>query len=124
MDLIYKEESYQIIGSCFEVYNELGCGFDETVYHEALKIELSAKDIPFQTELGIAVKYKGIELAKSFRADLVCYEKVIVELKAVKSLNDFHRQQVINYLKATGYKLGLLVNFGAPEGVVYERVVY
>lgn len=123
MELIYKEESYAIVGACFEVYNELGNGFDESIYHEALEMELRSRNIPFVSELPIRVQYKGKILAKFFKADIVCHEKIIIELKAVKALNDHHRQQVINYLKATGYRLGLLINFGAPEGLEYERVV-
>jgi GxxExxY protein len=123
MELIYKDESYAIVGACFEVYNELGNGFDESIYHEALEIELTSRNIPFVSELPIRVRYKGGLLNKFFKADVVAHEKIIVELKAVKSLNDYHRQQVINYLKATGYRLGLLINFGAPEGLEYERVV-
>jgi GxxExxY protein len=122
MELIYKEECYAIVGACFEVYNELGNGFDESIYHEVLEIELRSKSIPFVSELTIRVRYKGAFLEKFFKAGVVCYEKVIIELKAVKALNDHHRQQVINYLKATGSRLGLLINFGSPEGLEYEMV--
>ena len=129
MELIYKEESYAIVGACFEVYNVLGNGFDESIYHEGVEIELSSRNIPFVSELPIRVQYKGAFLQKFFKADVVSHEKIIIELKAVKAvkavkaLNDHNRQQVINYLKATSYRLGLLINFGAPEGLEYERIV-
>ena len=123
MDLIYKAESYAVVGACFEVYNELGNGFDESIYHEALLLEFEDKQVPVESEVRLHIQYKGKQLKKYFKADLVAYQKIIIELKSVKSLNDYHRAQVINYLKATGYKLGLLINFGAPEGLEYERVV-
>lgn len=123
MNLIHKQESYTIVGACFEVYNELGNGFDEAVYHESLELEMSSKQLDFVSEPQIQVQYKGQVLEKHFRADMICFGKIIVELKAVRALNDFHRQQVLNYLKATGFRLGLLVNFGAVDGLEYERIV-
>ncbi|GAA5496747.1 hypothetical protein Rhal01_02932 [Rubritalea halochordaticola] len=123
MSLIYKQESFDIIGACFEVYNELGNGFDERVYHEALLIELMEKKISFASEPSLEISYKGHKLTKQFKPDLICFDKIIIELKAVTALNDYHRQQVLNYLKATGYKLALLVNFGNREGLQYERVL-
>ena len=123
MNLIYKQESYAIVGACFEVYNEMGNGFDEAVYHEALGLEMQSKELVFVSEPQIQVQYKGQILEKHFRADMICFGKIIVELKAVRALNDFHRQQVLNYLKATGFRLGLLVNFGAVDGLEYERIV-
>lgn len=122
MELIYKEESYAIVGALFEVYNEIGNGFDEGIYHEALVIEFGLRGIPFVSEPKIDVHYKGHLLNKHFKPDFVCYGKIILEIKAVSKLNDSFRQQVFNYLKATDYKLGILANFGAPGGLEYERI--
>ena len=123
MKIIYKEESYKIIGACFEVYNEFGNGFDEPIYHESLMKEFRLQSLPVMSEPQVNVFYKGEQLIKYFKPDIVAYGKIIIELKAVKTLNDFHRQQVLNYLKATGYKLGILVNFGAELKLEYERIV-
>ena len=107
-----------------QVYNTLGAGFLEAVYQEALEIELSKRDIPFEREKELTITYDGIQLQQTYRADFVCYDKIIVELKAVSELDDAHRAQVHNYLKATGYKLGLLINFCNPDELKYERIVY
>src|SRR5688572_23080073 len=122
-EIIYKEDSYRIIGACFEVYKEKGCGFLEAVYQECLEIELGLQGILFQARLPIALNYKGRPLVQRYVADVVCYEKVLVELKAVSVLADEHRAQVINYLHATGYRLGLLVNFGHHPKLEWERIV-
>jgi len=122
MNLIYPEESYKIIGAAMEVHRELGCGFLEAVYHEALKIELEKKDIPFKYEANLNLSYKGIPLEKTYVADFVCYNKIIIEIKALNELHSIHEAQVINYLKATNYKLGLLINFGA-ESLEYKRLI-
>jgi GxxExxY protein len=122
-ELIYKEESYRIIGACFEVYKEKGCGFLEPVYQECLEIELGFQAIPFKPQLPIALTYKGQPLQKHYIADVVCYDKIIVELKAVSALTDEHRAQVINYLHATGHRLGLLINFGHHPKLEWERIV-
>ena len=123
MELIYKQEAYDIIGACMEVHSELGSGFLEAVYHEALMMELNKRKIPFETNVKLQVTYKGKTLHKLYYADIVCYDKIIVELKAMDGLIPEHEAQVINYLKATGYQLGLLVNFGA-ESLQYKRLVY
>jgi len=120
--LIYKEESYKIIGACIEVHNELGPGFLEPVYQEALELELKNQEIPFQREVPLPIKYKGSELNKYYIADFILYSKVILELKALDALSTVHESQVLNYLKATGLKLGLLVNFGQPK-LQYKRLV-
>ena len=120
--IIYKTESYEIIGACMEVHNELGCGFLEPVYQDALEIEFKNKGIPFQKEKELKIFYKGIKLEHKYFADFVCYEKIIVELKALKSLNTEHESQLLNYLKATGFKLGILVNFGESQ-LKYKRFV-
>lgn len=105
------------------VYNTLGPGFLEAVYQEALAIELKKRGIPYEQEKELKVFYDGQELKQTYRADFVCYGNIIVELKAVSDLNDTHRSQVYNYLKATGYKLGILYNFGSNNGLQYERKV-
>jgi GxxExxY protein len=121
--IIYKEESYLLIGACFEVYNEKGCGFLEPVYQECLSMEMALQQLPFAEQPPLQLSYKGLSLRQSCRPDFVCYEKIILEIKAVTHLNDEHRAQVHNYLKATGYKLGLLVNFGHHGELEYERIV-
>ena len=120
--LIYKEESYKIIGACIEVHNELGSGFLEPIYQEALEVELTNQNIPFQREAPLPVKYKGLVLNKSYIADFILYDKIVLELKALDALSTVHESQVLNYLKATGFKLGLLVNFGQPK-LQYKRLV-
>ena len=121
-ELIYKEESFKIIGACMEVHKELGCGFLEAVYQEALELEFVRSGIPFQREKVLKISYKGTELQKEYIADFICYDKIIVETKAVDALSPLHEAQVINYLKATGLKLGLLVNFG-EESLQFERLI-
>ena len=105
------------------MYNGLGPGFLEAVYQEALEIEFQRQGIPFEREKDIKIFYEGIELKQSYRADFVCYDKIIVELKAVSSLDDAHHAQVYNYLHATGFKLGILLNFGYSEGLEKDRIV-
>ena len=122
MDLIYKEESYKIIGAAMEVHRELGNGFLEAVYQEALAIELKRMDIRYEREVKLKVNYKGQVLSKHYEADFVCYDKIIIETKAMSKLCGEHESQVINYLKTTGFKLGLLINFGA-ESLEYKRLV-
>lgn len=121
--IYYKQESYNIIGAAMEVYNNLGHGFLESVYQEALEREFVARGIPYEREKELTISYKGKPLQQTYRADFVCYGKIIVELKAVSELNDSHRSQVYNYLHATGFKLGLLLNFGHPEKLQHERKV-
>jgi GxxExxY protein len=110
--IVYAEESFRIMGACFEVYKEMGCGFLESVYQECLEIELVLQAIPFVPKHKLALLYKSRPLKQVYEPDFVCFERIVVELKAAKALDDVHRAQVHNYLKATGYKLGLLVNFG------------
>jgi len=123
MEIVYKDESYRIMGACFEVYNEKGCGFLEGVYQECLEIELGLHDILFQAQKELALNYKGKPLRQVYKPDFICFDKIIVELKAVSRLTDEHRAQVHNYLKATGMQLGLLVNFGYYPKLEYERIV-
>ena len=119
--LIYKEESYKIIGACMEVHNTLGCGFLEAVYQEALAIEFEKRGIPYIREAELKIEYKGIILSKKYNADFICYDKIIVETKALSELASTHQSQVINYLNATKLKLGILVNFG-EESLNYLRL--
>ena len=108
---IYKEESYNIRGAMMAVHRELGSGFLERVYQDALEYEFRERGIPYEREKKIQIMYKGKPLGEPYRADFVCYGKIIVELKAVKTLEDTHYAQILNYLKATKMKLGILVNF-------------
>jgi len=124
VEVVLKEESYKIVGACFEVYNAMGCGFLEAVYQECLGIEFSNQEIPFKAQIPLELTYKGQVLEQKYVPDFTCFEKVIVEIKALKELSDEHRAQVHNYLKATGYRLGLLVNFGQHPKLQYERIVY
>ena len=121
--IYFKQESYDIIGAAMHVYNTLGHGFLEAVYQEALEIELAKRCVPFDSQIELKIIYDGKELKQTYKPDFMCYGKIIIEIKAVSSLDDSHRSQLYNYLHATGYKLGLLVNFGSSEGLEYERKV-
>lgn len=122
MKILYKDESYRIVGACFEVYNEIGCGFLEAVYQECLELEFGIQNIPFRAQEALTLEYKGETIKQRYAPDFICYEKIILEIKAVKELADEHRAQVHNYLKATGMSLGLLVNFGHYPKLQYERI--
>jgi len=122
-ELIYKDESYAIIGACFEVYKDKGCGFNEPIYHECLEIELELQGIPFISKPPLTLQYRGRTLVQRFNPDFVCYEKIILEIKAVSALVDEHRAQLLNYLSATDCELGLLVNFGHYPRLEYERLL-
>lgn len=121
MALLYENESYAIRGAAMKVYEILGHGFVESVYQEALEIEFRRRNIPYKREVEIEVYYDGILLEKKFRADFVCYDSIIVELKAVSELDEGNLLQLSNYLKATHLRLGLLINFGNMSGVEIER---
>ena len=121
-EIIYKKESYTIIGACFEVYNEKGCGFLEPVYQECLGIEFEYQRIPAIAKPSLTLGYRGRILKQTYEPDYICFEKIIVELKTVSILNDEHRAQLLNYLHATGFELGLLVNFGHYPRLEYERI--
>ena len=123
MAIVLKDESYRLMGACFEVYNSMGCGFLEAVYQECLEIEFSIQTIPFNAQIPLELCYKGKALQQKYIPDFICFEEIIVEIKALKDLCDEHRAQVHNYLKATGYSLGLLVNFGKYPKLQYERIV-
>jgi len=121
-ELLYKEECFLIIGACMEIHKTLGCGFLEPVYQEALTYEFTQQNIPFQREKVLTITYKNIELERKYVADFVCFDKIIIELKALSQLVSEHESQVLNYLKATGYRLGLLVNFG-EKSLRYKRLI-
>jgi len=121
-DILFKDESYKIIGACIEVYNELGCGFLESVYQEALEIVFKDLNIPYQREKELTVSFRNQKLAKSFQADFVCYDKIIIELKAVSAVDEIHEAQLFNYLKTSKLRLGLLVNFG-EKSLKYKRII-
>ena len=122
-ELLYKEESYKIIGAAMEVHKELGCGFLEAVYQEAFELELQKQNIPYEREKLLNIFYKGTKLKKRFSADFVCYNKIVVELKALSELNNDNAAQILNYLKTSELKLGLLLNFGA-KSLQYKRLVF
>ena len=121
--LIYRDESYAIMGACFAVYKDKGCGFLEPVYHECLQIEFESQSIPFCSKPPQTLQYRGRTLVQTFSPDFICYEKIIVEIKAVSALVDEHRAQVLNYLSAIGCELALLVNFGHYPRLEYERLL-
>ena len=121
-DILYREESYRIIGACFEVYKEKGCGFLEAVFQECLEFEFGDQRIAFVAHPSLALSYKGRALRQTYTPDFVCDGKIILEIKAVSKLNDEHRAQVHNYLRATGHRLGLLANFGHFPKLEYERI--
>ncbi|MDZ7846871.1 MAG: GxxExxY protein [Owenweeksia sp.] len=121
-DFPLKDECYRVIGCAMEVHNELGCGFLEPVYQEALGREFFESEIPYVKEQRLDVSYKGRLLNKKYIADFICFDKLIVEVKAMEGLLPEHTAQVLNYLKATGLKVGLLINFGATK-LQYKRVI-
>ena len=122
MELLFQHESYKIIGACIQVHRKLGSGFLESVYTEALSLEFSKADIPYSKEKKLPVYYDGQMMKKYFIADFVCYESIIIELKATKFTIDADIKQTLNNIKATQFKLGLLINFGTPS-LSYKRIV-
>ena len=122
-NIMYKDQSYQIQGAIFEVYREMGCGFLEAVYQECFERELKLRNIPFVAQSTLQLKYKGEQLCQNYKPDLICFDSIIVELKAISATSSEHQAQVLNYLKATGMKLGLLVNFGCYPKATVERLV-
>jgi GxxExxY protein len=122
-EIIYRDEAYRIVGACFEVYKEKGCGFLEPVYQECLEVEFRLQGIPFVAQRNVELSYKGERLKHTYMPDFVCFNEIILEIKAVSALAEEHRAQVINYLHATGMELGLLVNFGHYPKLEWERIV-
>jgi GxxExxY protein len=121
--ILYKEESYAIIGACFNVYEEKGNGFLEAVYQECLEIEFSFRKIPYETQKNLQLKYRDRILKQTYKPDFLCCNKIIVEIKALSKIVDEHRAQILNYLNGSGVKLGLLINFGHHPKLEYERFV-
>ncbi|MCL2042795.1 MAG: GxxExxY protein [Treponema sp.] len=122
MDYLYEEETYSIIGAAMTVHQELGYGFLEAVYQEALEKEFQLKNIPYKREIPLKVYYKNEPLDKCYIADFICYDKIIVEIKALSQIIPEHQGQVVNYLSATKLKLGLIINFG-NKSLEYKRVI-
>ncbi len=121
-DIVLKEESYEIIGVCLRVYEELGSGFLESVYEKAIEKELRYANIPFERQVKLNIRYKGEDLNKYFIADFIVYEDIILEVKAVSYIINNHLNQTLNYLKATDKRLGIVVNFGSNK-FQYRRVL-
>lgn len=122
-NIIHADESYKIMGACFEVFREKGSGFLEPVFQECLEFELQMQGIPFEAQRVMPLTYKGRPLIQTYRADFLCFGSVIVEIKAVSKLVDEHRAQLLNYLAASNLRLGLLVNFGHHPKLEWERIV-
>jgi GxxExxY protein len=122
-DMLYKDETFAIRGACFEVYKEKGCGFLEAVYLECLEIEFNLQGVMFVPHPILQLDYKGRQLRAEYQPDFICYGRIVVELKAISGLADEHRAQVHNYLKATGHRLALLVNFGHHPRIQIERII-
>ena len=121
--IIYPDESYALMGACFHVYKAMGCGFLENVYQECLEIEFGVQGILFESYKEVKLKYRNRQLKQTYKPDFVCYDKIIVEIKAVSNLLDEHKAQVLNYLNASGLNLGILINFGHYPKLEYERFV-
>lgn len=122
-EIVSAEESYRIIGACFEVHNQMGCGFWEDVYQECLAIEFAHQGIPHVQKPKQRLAYRGQKLKQIYRPDFLCFDSIVVEIKAVECLSRKFRAQVLNYLNATGFQLGLLVNFAAFPKLEHERIV-
>ncbi len=122
-ELIFKEESYEIMGACFNVYKTMGCGFLESVYQECLEIEFEYQGIPFSSQKELKLAYRKIVLKQTYKPDFISFDRIIIEIKATSKLIKEHEAQVINYLNATEFKLGILVNFGHYPKLEYKRLV-
>lgn len=122
-EIYLKDEVFRIVGAAIDVHRELGSGFLEAVYQEAFEVELASRDIPFKSQAALKIKYKDRYLKKEYVADLLCFETVIVEIKALNKIGGNEESQVINYLKATGLKVGLLINFGSAGKLEWKRFV-
>ena len=122
-DLILKDEVYAVVGAAIEVHRELGPGFLESIYQEAMEIELKARKIPFVPQQPISVRYKDVTLKRQYFADLVCFEQIVVEIKALDRLSGTEQAQVLNYLKGTGFPVGILINFGNHGRLQWKRLV-
>ena len=123
MGIIYKDEVYKLVGAAMEVYNILGNGFLDSVYQEALEHELLLRGMPYQSQVLLEVKYKDKVLEQTYRPDLVFMDKIIVELKAIDKIGSNEEAQILNYLKATDYELGVLINFGSKDDLNWKRMI-
>ena len=121
--LIFEQETFAIRGAVYEVYREMGIGFVEPVYQECLELELARREIPFICQQPLELAYKGQPLSQTYIPDFVCYNQIIVEIKAVSDLTDIHRAQLMNYLAASSMRVGLLVNFGHHPKAEIDRIV-
>lgn len=121
-EFLYKNEAYDIQGALFEVYRTLGCGFLKAVYQKTLEVELTQRKIPFEFQVEIEIDYKGVKLGQFYRADLICYGKIILAVKIVQTLLREHEAQLQNYLRATKMRVGLRVNFGHYPKVEIKRI--
>ena len=121
--ILFKNESYTIIGACFNVYKEMGCGFLEAVYQECLEIGFSFQEIPFEAQKNLELKYREKILKQVYKPDFLCHNNVVVEIKALSNITNEHRAQILNYLNGLGFRLGILVNFGHHPKLEYERFV-
>ena len=120
VSITFPEESHKIIGAAMAVHRYFGCGFSEKVYQDAFEVELQNQGIPYQREVQIHASYRGIQMSSTFIPDFICYDNIIIELKAVKELDDVHRSQAINYAKVSDHPLAILINFGEPS-LRFER---
>ena len=123
-ELLYKDEAYAIVGAAMDVYNQLGSGFLEAVYQESLSIEFELRGIPFRAQPPLQINYKQRPLRQTYIPDFIVYDLIIVEIKAIKLFGPIEEAQLHNYLKATGLRLGLLINFGAPGKLEWKRVIH
>ncbi|WP_235606767.1 GxxExxY protein [Syntrophotalea acetylenivorans] len=121
--MLLEKETYVIRGAVFEVYREMGCGFLEAVYQECLEKEFARQTIPYTSQQTLQLMYKGELLHQSYKPDFICFDSVVVELKALAKLTGEHKAQLLNYLKASGLRVGLLVNFGSYPKATLERIV-
>jgi len=121
-DILYRDEAFNIVGAAMAVHRHLGCGFSEKVYQEALELEFQQRGIQYVRESPVHAVYNGVQLKTEFIPDFICYDSIVVEIKAVRELDDMHRSQAINYAKVLGVNLSLLINFG-QSSLVYERFV-
>lgn len=121
--ILYKDEVYAIVGAAMEVYNDLGPGFLEAVYQEALEIEMETRGVPFKSQQELNIFYKGRKLKKTYTPDLFCYDKIVVDLKALERLTPVEFAKMKNYLKGTKFELGVLLNFGNATQLETKRII-
>lgn len=123
MELMHREESYAVMGACFEVYKVMGCGFLEAVYQKSLEMEFELRGILFLSQPAVPLHYKLRRLMQVYQPDFTCFEKIVLEIKSVAEVTDVHRAQVHNYLCATGYRVGVIANFNSHPKLEWERIV-